>query len=114
MASRLASLRSTLKSTTETIVRDGAKISEYRGPSVGSGTSGNYGNLPRPIPVSFFFKQEFNLKWAAALTATVVMVTATMAPFWSIPFYRKMSKQLKHADEKFGPTRYGAGKKFFM
>lgn len=114
MASRLASLRSTLKSTTETIVRDGAKVTEYRGPSIGSGTSGNYGSLPRPIPVSFFFKQDFNLKWALALTATTVMVTSSMAPFWAIPFYSKMSKQLKKVDEEFGPTRYGAGKKFFI
>ena len=114
MASRLAALRSTLKNTTETIVRDGAKVSEYRGPSIGSGTSGNYGNLPRPIPVGYFFKQEMNLKWVAALTMTTVMISACMAPFWGIPFYRKMSKQLKAADEQFGPTRYGAGKKFFI
>ena len=89
-------------------------MSEYRGPSIGSGTTGNYGNLPRPIPVSFFFKQEMNLKWLAALTATAVMVSASMAPFWAIPFYSKMSKQLKKVDEQFGPTRYGAGKKFFI
>ncbi len=81
---------------------------------MGSGTSGNYGSLPKPIPVSYFFKQEFNLKWAAALTAVCFSISACMAPFWSIPFYRKMSKQLKKADEEFGPTRYGAGKKFFI
>lgn len=114
MASRLSNLRSTLKSTTDAIVRDGAKIAEYRGPSIGSGTSGNYGALPRPMPVAFFFKQEFNLKWFAAISMTGLMLTSCVAPFWAIPFYSKMSKQLKKAAEEFGPTRYGAGKKFFI
>lgn len=114
MASRLASLRSTLKSTTDTLLRDGSKVAEYRGPSIGSGTSGNYGSLPRPMPVSYFFTQEFNMKWFAAVGATAVFITGSFIPLWSIPFYRKTSKQLKKVDEEFGPTRYGAGKKFFI
>ena len=114
MASRLASLRSTLKSTTDTIVRDGSKVAEYTGPSIGSGTSGNYGALPRPMPASFFFTQELNLKWFAAFSATVIFVSAAFVPLWAIPFYRKASRDLKKVDEEFGPTRYGAGKKFFI
>jgi hypothetical protein len=114
MASRLASLRSTLKSTTDTIVRDGSKVTEYTGPSIGSGTSGNYGALPRPMPVSYFFTQEFNLKWFAAVSATAIFVTGSFIPLWAIPFYRKTSKDLKKVDEEFGPRRYGAGKKFFI
>jgi len=114
MASRLASLRATLKTTTETLVSDSAKVTEYRGSSIGSGTGGNYGSLPRPMPISYFLKQDFNLKWFLALSATVVMVSGAMAPFWAVPFHRKASKQLKKADEEFGPTRYGAGKKFFI
>jgi hypothetical protein len=66
------------------------------------------------MPVAFFFKQEFNLKWFAAISMTGLMLTSCVAPFWGIPFYSKMSKQLKKAAEEFGPTRYGAGKKFFI
>ena len=114
MASRLASLRSTLQATTESLVRDGAKVAEYKGPSIGSGTNGSYGSLPRPMPVSFFLRQDFNLKWAAAVSATAIFVMSSMVPIWGIPFYRKMSNELKKVDEEFGPTRYGAGKKFFI
>jgi hypothetical protein len=42
------------------------------------------------------------------------MVSGAMAPFLAIPFHKKASKQLKKADEEFGPTRYGAGKEFFI
>lgn len=114
MASRLASLRSTLQKTTDTIVRDGAKIADYSGPSIGAGTSGNYGALPRPMPFSYFFKQEYNLKWLLAFTSTALFVASAWVPVWGIPFNRKYSKDLKKVDEEFGPTRYGAGKKFFI
>jgi hypothetical protein len=113
MASRLTSLRSTLQRTTESVVRDGAKITEYRGPSVGACTSGDYGNLPRTIPVSYFFTQEYNLKWFLSLVGSGV-VLCSFLPLWAIPFYRKTSKDLKRVDEEFGPTRYGIGKKFFI
>ena len=114
MASRFASLRGTLKSTTQTLVRDGAKVAEYSGPSIGSGTSGNYGALPRPMPMSYFFTQETNAKWIASVAAVAIVVAGSFVPFWTVPFYRKTSKELKKVDEEFGPTRYGAGKKFFI
>ena len=114
MASRLASLRTTLQRTTEAVVRDGAKIAEYRGPSIGAGTSGNYGNLPRPMPASYFFKQEYNLKWLSMIGCSCIFIVGAFVPMWAIPFYRKTSKDLKKVDEEFGPTRYGAGKRFFI
>ena len=114
MASRLASLRSTLKTTTDSIVRDGAKVTQYQGPCIGASTGGTYGSLPRPMPISYFFKQDFNLKWALAVFGGSFFVINSFIPIWGIPFQRKMMKQLKKADEEFGPTRYGAGKKFFF
>ena len=113
MASRFASLRNTLQKTTQSVVTDGAKVAEYRGPSVGSGTNGNYGTLPRPIPMSYFFTQEYNLKWFLSMVGAGV-VLSSFIPIWSIPMYRKTSKDLKRVSEEFGPTRYGAGKKFFI
>lgn len=114
MASRLASLRSTLQQTTEAVVRDGARIAEYRGPSIGAGTSGNYGSLPRPMPVSYFLKQEYNLKWLSMVACSFIFVGGSFLPLWAIPFYRKTSKDLRKVSEEFGPTRYGVGKQFFI
>ena len=114
MASRLASLRTTLQQTTEAVVRDGAKIAEYRGPSIGAGTSGNYGNLPRPMPASYFFKQEYNLKWLSMIACSFIFIGGAFVPVWAIPFYRKTSRDLKKVDEEFGPTKYGVGKRFFI
>lgn len=114
MASRLASLRSTIQKTTESVVRDGSKVAEYTGPSIGSGTHGNYGALPRPIPVSFFFKQEFNWKWVGAMFGIFVVVPSSFIPIWGIPLNRSASKQIRKADEEFGPTRYGVGKQYFF
>jgi hypothetical protein len=112
MASRLATLRGALKTTTQTVLKEGAKVSEYSGPSIGAGTGGTYGSLPRPMPFHFFFTQEFNLKWVGALTAVSIAVVGSFVPLWSIPFYRKAAKDLKKIDDEFGPTKYGAGKKF--
>lgn len=114
MASRFASLRSTLQKTSEAVLRDGAKIAEYRGPSIGAGTSGNYGTLPRPMPVSYFLKQEYNLKWLSMVACSFIFVTGSFLPLWAIPFYRKTSKDLRKVSEEFGPTRYGVGKQFFI
>lgn len=114
MASRLANLRNTLQSSTASIVRDGAKIAEYSGPTIGARTSGNYGALPKPLPVSYFFKQEYNLKWALAVSSLGMMMVSAWIPVWAIPFYSKMAKDYKKVDEEFGPTRYGAGKKFSL
>lgn len=114
MASRFASLRRTLQKSTEAVVRDGSRVTEYTGPSIGAGTSGNYGSLPRPIPGSYFIKQDFNLKWAVAMSALTITMVSAWFPVWAIPFQAKLSKDYKKVDEEFGPTRYGAGKKFFL
>ena len=114
MASRLSSLRNTLQKSTASVLRDGAKVADYVGPSIGSGTHGNYGALPKPMPISFFFKQEFNLKWAMAMFGIFVVIPSSFVPIWAIPFQRSDMKQIRKADEEFGPTRYGVGKKFFF
>jgi hypothetical protein len=57
------------------------------------------------MPISYFLKQDFNLKWFLDHLETFVMVSGAMAPFLAMPFHKKASKQLKKADEEFGPTR---------
>jgi hypothetical protein len=66
------------------------------------------------MPMSYFFTQETNAKWIASVAAVALVVAGSFVPFWTVPFYRKTSKELKKVDEEFGPTRYGAGKKFFI
>ena len=112
MASRFSNLRGTLKSSTETVWKQSGKVSEYKGPSVGARTSGDYGSSPKPIPLSFFFTQEFNAKWICAITAVSIGVVGSFVPFWTVPFYRKTANTLRQIDDEFGPTKYGAGKKF--
>ncbi len=114
MSARFAVLRKTLQKSTEAVVRDGSKVAEYTGPSIGVGTSGNYGSLPRPIPTSYFLKQDYNFKWALAVSALGMSMVSAWIPVWAIPFQSSLSKQYKKVDEEFGPTRYGAGKKFFL
>lgn len=112
MASRFANLRGTLKNTTETVLKESRKVSQYTGPAIGAGTGGSYGSLPRPIPMSYFFTQEFNLKWAGSIAAVSVFIAGSFTPFWTAPFYRKTAKALKKLDDDFGPKKYGAGKKY--
>ena len=114
MASRLASLRNTLQKTTEAVVRDGSKVAQYNGPSIGAGTFGNYGSLPRPMPISFFIRQENNLKWALVTATSALVLVSAWIPVWAIPFMSGNMKAIKKADEEFGQTRYGAGKRFFL
>ena len=66
------------------------------------------------MPMSYFFKQDFNLKWLGAIFACVVIIPSSFIPIWAIPFSRSDSKQIRKVDEEFGPTRYGVGKKFFF
>jgi hypothetical protein len=114
MASRISSLRTSLSKTTETLMTEGAKIKSYGGPTIGTRTGGNYGSLPRPMPTKFFFLQEANLKWALAFGASAVFITSAFVPVWAMPFWRWHAKMLREVTEEFGPTRYGAGKQYYI
>ena len=87
--------------------------SQYEGKPIGIKTTGDYGSLPRPAPVSHFFFQG-KLDGFVLFTGLfygIITMSAWFGPVFWLPLWIKHRGYLKEASDNYGPTKYGKGAK---
>ncbi len=85
----------------------------YEGPRVGLKTSGNYGDLPIPLPRYYQLTKGYFDAWFVGTKSIQVFLVACacFGPLLFLPFWSNHKRALRDGAEKYGPTRYGQGKK---
>jgi hypothetical protein len=81
----------------------------YTGRAVGEKTGGNYGELPKPGPLSYSVTQGPVDAFMGAIWAMwgVITISSWFGPVFLIPFWLPHKRALRDAADNYGPVRYG-------